>query len=207
MQRTEKLPPPFKRYQKMLGALDFAMFEDTGGTEEDILSAMSQVFSGARRFDAERLRALGCRRLRERPFFGEWYDLESGMLLKLGTYTTADGTKLHNPKLTKLDRMKIMSGAAPCPEAGAGGEFAYAFSNPPYGLHGRPSEVQSVFEEIRDLILPPMHMSEICDWTSPKLPEVSDYFEAGMEWWGVFLFSIHIPALQKLTIIAGSTSD
>jgi hypothetical protein len=207
MRPIEKLPPAFKRYRKMRGALDFAVFEDAGSTEEDVLSAMLQVFSDARDFDAERLRTLGCRRLRERPFFGEWYDLESGMLLKLGDYTTADGTELHNPKLKKLDRVNIMSGGAPVPEAGAGGEFAYAFSNPPYGLRGPPSEVQSVFEEIRDFILPPTHTGEICDWTSPKLPEVSDYFEAGMEWWGVFLFSIYIPTQQKLTIIAGSTSD
>ncbi|MDX2208858.1 MAG: hypothetical protein SFV20_00710 [Sphingopyxis sp.] len=203
----EKLPPAFKRYRKMLGALDFAVFEDAGSTEEDVLSAMSQALFDARHFDAERLRTLGCRRLRERSFFGEWYDLESGMLLKIGDYTTADGTQLHNPKLKELDRVKIMSGGAPVPEAGAGGEFAYAFSNSPYGLNGRPSEIQSVFEEVRDFILPPTHKGDICDWTSPKLPEVSDYFEAGMEWWGVFLFSIYIPAQQKLTIIAGSTSD
>ena len=207
MQRIDKLPSPFKRYQKMLGALSFAVFEDAGGTEEEILSAMSAVFADDRKFDVERLRTLGCKRLRERPFFGEWYDPETGMLLKLSTYTTADGTELRNPKLKKLDRVKIMSGGAPVPEVGAGGEFAFAFSHPPYGLQGRPSEIQSVFEEIRDFILPPAHTSEICDWTNPKLTEVSNYFEAGMEWWGVFLFSIHIPTQQKLTIIAGSTSD
>jgi hypothetical protein len=67
--------------------------------------------------------------------------------------------------------------------------------------------VQAVFEEIRDFILPPLKSSEILDWTSRELPEVSDYFVDGMEWWGAFLFSIHIPALQRLTIIAGSSTD
>ena len=38
-------------------------------------------------------------------------------------------------------------------------------------------------------------------------PAVSDYFAAGMEWWGVFLFSVYVPALQRLTIIAGSSTD
>ncbi len=207
MKRLEKLPPAFKRYQKMLGVLDFAAFEDASATTEDVLSAISQLFSGARRFDVERLRELGCRRIRERLFFGEWYDLQSGKLLKLGNYTTADGSELQNPTLKKLDGVKIMSGAAPCPDAGAGGQFAYAFSNPPYGMRGRPTEIQSVFEEVRDFILPPMHRAEICDWSSPKLPEVSAYFAAGMEWWGVFLFSIYIPAVQRLTIVAASTSD
>jgi hypothetical protein len=40
----------------MLGALNFAVFEDAGSTEEDVLSAMSQVFSDACHSDAERLR-------------------------------------------------------------------------------------------------------------------------------------------------------
>jgi hypothetical protein len=29
----------------------------------------------------------------------------------------------------------------------------------------------------------------------------------GMEWWGIFLFSIHVPAIERLTIVAGSTTD
>lgn len=207
MKRVDKLPPAFKRYRKMFGVLDFAVFDEASGTEEEMLSAVPQAMQHARSFDAERLRKLGCRRIRERVFFGDWYDLESGKLLKLGIYTTADGSVLQDPKLQKLDRVKILSGAASCPEPGAGGQFAYAFSHPPYSLKGRPSEVQAVFEEIRDFILPPQQASEICDWSSPALPEVSDYFAAGMEWWGVFLFSIHVPALQRLTIIAGSTSD
>ena len=40
-----------------------------------------------------------------------------------------------------------------------------------------------------------------------RLAEVSDYFESGLEWWGVFLFSIYVPALRRLVIIAGSATD
>lgn len=207
MKRLEQLPSAFKRYDKMFGVLDFAVFEDASGAEEEILSAIPQTLQHARTFDGEKLRTLGCRRIKERRFFGDWYDFESGMLLRIGSYKTADGSELHHPKLKKLDRVKIISGISPCPHAGAGGQFAYAFSHPPFGIKGRPSEVQAIFEEIRDFILPPLHQGEIRDWSSPQLPEVSDYFAAGMEWWGVFLFSIHIPAIQQLTIIAGSTSD
>lgn len=67
--------------------------------------------------------------------------------------------------------------------------------------------MQTVFDGIMDFMLPPAHESAICDWCGPELPEVSDYFAAGMEWWGVFLFSIHVPAIRRLTIIAGSASD
>jgi len=207
MKLVDNLPPAFKRYEKMLGVLDFAVFDEANGTEEEILSAIPQVLRHSNSFDAARLRLLGCKRIRESAFFGEWYDPDSGNLLKVGNYRAADGSELQNPTLKKLDGVKIMSGASSCPEPGAGGEFAYAFSNPPYGLQARPSEVQAVFAEVRDFILPPAHRGEICDWSNPRLSEVSDYFAAGMEWWGVFLFSIHIPAIDRLTIIAGSTTD
>ncbi|MBB5711618.1 hypothetical protein [Sphingomonas xinjiangensis] len=207
MKRVENLPPAFKRYSKMLGVLDFAVFDDAGGTEQEILTAIPHAIRHAGTFSEAKLRALGCKPIRERAFFGDWYDLESGMLLKVGSYKLADGSELHNPKLKKLDGVKFMSGAAACPEAGVGGQFAYAFSNPPYGLKGKPSEVQSVFDDIRDFILPATQQSAIRDWTSPNLPDVSDYFAPGMEWWGVFLFSVHIPEIQRLTIIAGSTTD
>ena len=204
MQRVEKLPPAFKRFHKMSGVLDFAVFEGASGTKEEILSAISQAIPNA---NVDRLSSLGSRRIKERAFFGDWYDRDSGMLLRLGSYDTADGQTLTNPKLKKLQGVKIVSGAVNIPDPGGGGQFAYAFSHPPYGLRGSPREVQSIFAEIRDFILPPGEVSEILDWSSPQLPEVSAYFANGMEWWGVFLFSIHIPASGRLTIIAGSTTD
>ena len=207
MQPLRKLPPAFKRFGKMGGVLSFAVYENVPlAGDEEILAAMSQVF-GKEHFNLEKLRSLGRRGINEDAFFGDWYDRDSGSLLKLGRYRTADGTELTNPRLRRLDRIKIQSGAAPVPEAGSGGQFAYAFSHPPYGLEGRPSEVQAVFDEIKEFILPPFQQREILDWSSPRLPEVSNYFAHGMEWWGVFLFSIHIPAIERLTIIAGSTTD
>jgi hypothetical protein len=191
----------------MRGVLDFAVFEECTGSEEEILSAIGEGLPAKRSFDADALRALGSRRIRERVFFGDWYDHETGNLIKVGGFRTASGEELENPVLKKLDRVTITSSASPAPDTRRGGQFAYAFSNAPYGLHGRPSDVQADFEEIRDYILPPAHACEIRDWSSAELGGVSDYFEAGLEWWGVFLFSIHVPALQRLTVIAGSTTD
>lgn len=207
MKRLEELPPAFEQYEKMLGVLDFAVFANSTGVEEEIISAIPQALDPSHTFDAERLRLLGCRRIRERTFFGDWYDPDSGNLLKVGNWRTADRTELENPTLKSLDGVRVVSGAAPCPEAGAEGQFAYAFSTPPYGLNARPGEVQAVFEAIRDFVLPPGRRSEIRDWSSPRLPEVSDYFSAGMEWWGVFLFSVYIPEIERLTIVAGSATD
>ncbi|PJR17072.1 hypothetical protein [Sinorhizobium meliloti] len=205
MNRIEKLPPAFERFDKMLGVLDFAVFENAGGTEEEVLSAVPQALRHFHRFDAGKLRSLGSRRITEKAFFGDWYDPDSGNLLRLGRYKTADGRQLTDPVLSSLDGVKIMSGGSSCPETG--GQFAYAFSSPPYPLDARPGEVQAVFEEIRDFILPPHRASEILDWSDMRLPEVSDYFDDGAEWWGAFLFSVHIPSMRRLTIIAGSTTD
>lgn len=207
MERLAKLPPAFKRFERIGGVLVFTVFNGAEGGEEEILEAMRLALPHGKRFEPARLRALGCRRIDERALLGDWYDRRSGRLLRLGDYRTDDGRALTNPKLVSLDRVRIVSGSAPVPDAGAGGQLAYAFSHPPYSLRARPSEVQALFDEIRDFILPPPHWSEIRDWTSPRLPEVSDYFDLGMGWWGVFLFSIHVPALRRLTIVAGSTTD
>ena len=179
MERVLVLPPAFGRFKAMGGVLDFAVFRDADGTEEDILAAVPEALYGYA-YDREKLRSLGSRRITERTFFGGCYDYERGSLL-MGdaSWTTTDG------------------------------QFAYAFLHPPYGLFPKPQpdEVQAVFEEIRNLILPPGQSREIADWSNDRLPEVSDYFEAGMEWWGVYLFSIYVPSLRRLTIIAGSSTD
>ncbi|HKD24607.1 MAG TPA: hypothetical protein VKC66_01640 [Xanthobacteraceae bacterium] len=220
MERVLPLPPAFGRFHdEMDGVLEFAVFKDADGTEEEILSAVPQALyaSWGRRaprttYDRERLRSLGSRRITERTFFGEptvdnnrWYDYERGLLLKGGTLTTADGLKLTNPPLVTLAGVKIVGSGSSIPRGP--GHFAYAFSEPPYRLNAKPDEVQAVFEKIRDFILPPTQHCEILDWSNEGLPEVSDYFNAGMEWWGVFLFSLYVPSLRRLTIIAGSDTD
>jgi hypothetical protein len=77
----------------------------------------------------------------------------------------------------------------------------------PYGPDAVPEEVQQLFTAITSFILPPGLDYQILDWSGPRLPEVSALFAAGMEWWGVFLFTVSVPALRRLTIVAGSTSD
>jgi hypothetical protein len=113
---------------------------------------------------------------------------------------------LVNPRLRQLDDL-VMAGGVEIPDPGGGGQFAYAFSWTPYGLHAKPREIQQLFDAITDFVLPPGADHEIWDWASPRLPEVSQYFEAGMDWWGVFLFTIYVPSLRRLTVIAGSTTD
>jgi hypothetical protein len=153
------------------------------------------------------LKKLKSRQISEAQFFGDWYDPTDGGLIKLGSIMTADGHNLTNPKLLSLETVKVTGSGSPGVEVGAGGQFAYAYLNPPYGLKGSPVKIQKVFDNIREAILPEGHSAIILDWTNPSLDKVSDYFRAGKEWWGIFLFSIYVPDLQKLTIIAGSATD
>jgi hypothetical protein len=207
MNRIWELPSVFSRFDKMGGVLDFALFEDTDGEEADVLSAIALLIEWNGPVDVGRLRQLGSRRIGKAVFFGDWYDNETGSLLKVGDWTTIDGRELHNPRLKKLEGVHTLSGVSAMPDMGSGGQFAYAFSSPPYTLTARPREIQAVFAEIRDFILPPGERHEISDWSAPQLPEVSRYFDAGAEYWGVFLFSIFSPALRRLIVIAGSTTD
>jgi hypothetical protein len=206
MRPVEKLPAPIRRYQEIGGALDFALFEECGGTEEEILSAVPRALGGRYAFDKETLRELGGRPIDERAFFGDHYDPESGALLRLGHHV-GGGRVLRDPRLRDLDGVRLLSSSMPLPEPGEGGGFAYAFSSPPHGLDAGPGEVQDLFDAIVRIILPDGTERTLLDWTSPRLPEASDYFEAGMEWWGVFLFTLHLPALRRLAVIAGSTTD
>jgi len=204
MQAVENLPAAFERFQKIGGVLRFATFDDAEGDENSALAAISTILPDV---DQTKLKLLGFRRIDLRVFYGDWYDADDDALLRRGVWTTEDGRELVNPKLRDLEQVTIVSGASTVPEPGTGGQFAYAFSVTPYGLQGRPSEIQELFCVIRDFILPQGLACEISDWSNPQLSEISEYFRAGMEFWGVFLFTLYVPALRRLTVIAGSSTD
>jgi hypothetical protein len=198
------LPAAFQRFREIGGVLEFAVFEGVQGDRESALDAICAVLPDA---DKNKLRALGYRCLDDSTFHGDWYDHQNRSLLRIGSYSTSDGRTLTDPPLVDLENVKITHGGGPIPEPGEGGQFAYAFSWTPYGLQARPTKIQALFDAIRDFIMPPNLEHEILDWTNPKLPEVSAFFAAGMEWWGVFLFTVHVPETGLLTVICGSTTD
>ncbi len=202
--RSIELPSVFHRFSQIGGALKFASFEVTQGDQETALAAICAAIPGA---DKDKLRILGCRRIDDALFLGDWYDTETKSLLKLGHYTMKDGQTLKDPRLRDLEGKQLSHGSGQCVEVGCGGQFAYAFSKPPYSLSASPTEVQELFDVIHEFVNPPSFEHEILDWTNPQLDEVADYFTDGMEWWGVFLFTIFVPALSRLTVISGSTTD
>ncbi|MFC4255017.1 hypothetical protein GRI97_06240 [Altererythrobacter xixiisoli] len=211
MERLTALPAAFDRYSAIGGVLDFAVFDDSDGSEAEVLEAIEQTLRPAlpedAPFDADALRQSGSRVIGGAEFLGEWFDPEAGQLLKRGTWTLAGGIELEDPLLIDLQGHSVENGSMGLPNVGEGGQFALAFTEPPYGLQAEPLEIQDLFDSIRSFILPGYAITEIRDWTSPALAEVSPYFEAGMEWWGVYLFSLYTPQSRRLTIIAGSTTD
>lgn len=132
MRAVKILPPAFQRYQEIGGALDFTVFEHSMGTMEESLSAISEATPCNNGFKLGALRRLGYRLIDERAFFGDWYDADTGKIKKLGCWQIDDGTELKDPVLENLDGLNIVSGGITSPEAGSGGEFAYAFSFPPH---------------------------------------------------------------------------
>lgn len=191
--RRVALPPSVARYHQIGGVFEFHVFRDVAGDEASLLAAITHVLPGT---DVPRLRALGWRVIDDAAFFGSWADPLTRRLTPQRTIIT---TPEQGGRITAIGW-----GSS---EAGTGGDFALAFQEPPMGLMARQYEVQRLFSDVTQFVLPIGSTSEIGDWASPQLPEVHPYFIAGMEWWGVYLFTIYLPETRQLTVILASTTD
>lgn len=211
------LPEVFSRYRQLGGVLDFAMFGECPGSDSSLREAIGttvEEIMGQGTIVRDHLEVLPWRALTRDVFLGCWADAGTGMLRRRGNYTTSRGRKLIDPWYEQLETLwragdRIASGGSDIPDPWVEGNFAYAFSQPPYGMYGgTPGEVQAVFAAVLDVILPRDRAIEIRDWGSPGLPDVCPaYFLPGTEWWGVFLFSLYDTQNRNVTVIAGSTTD
>jgi len=207
MQIVNALPKAFESFKKMGGCLDFTFFDEVENDLESQMSGISRALSSRSDFDRTKLESINHRYINENQLLGDWYDRRSGDLLSLGGFNMENGEVLRNPRLKDLNHADVRSSVSESPDVGSGGQLAYAFSQPPYRLQASSLQIQVVFDQIKDFILPAMERCEIIDWSDPKLPEVSSYFKDGSEWWGVFLFTVYIPANRKLSVILGSSTD
>ncbi|ODT50733.1 MAG: hypothetical protein ABS59_10300 [Methylobacterium sp. SCN 67-24] len=207
MHKIDELPIAFRKLREIGSVVEFGVFGDFIAPREDVGFAVRATLPQTSSFKSTKLSEIDSRSIPRSEFFGDWFDSKAGALIKVGRWRTADGEELQNPLLKNLDDIKLDSGSCTLPDPGSGGQFAFALTRPPYPLRARPSEVQKLFEEVCLFLFPPLQKAEITDWSSPKLPEVSDYFADGMEWWGVFLFTIYLPDLKRLTVIAASATD
>ena len=207
MQRRASLPAAFSRYDRLGGALEFAIFDDADDSPQAVAEAIRLALPRSATFSAERLLELGSRQINEKQFFGSYLSEDGRDLIRRGTWRTADGQQFTDATFRQLAGLQVKSGGHSPPDPGEGGNFALGFAFPVHGPRGDPLEWQQLFNAVRAVLLPPATPAEIRDWASPQLGEVSDYFAAGLEWWGVYLFSIYLPEWRQLAIVLGSTTD
>jgi hypothetical protein len=211
------LPDFFSRYHRIGGVLHFGLFADCTGTEESFHEAIAASIGesvGAGTIDRRHLVGLPWRSLSPQAFLGCWADIRTRTLRRFGEYTASHRRKLINPSYAELETLRragerITSGGTPIPDLWVGGQFAFAFADPPYGLFDTtPGEVQALFEAVLDVVVPRGRAVDIRDWGSPALADACpDYSRPGTERWGVFLFTVFDAPNKALTVIAGSSTD
>ncbi|WP_422775763.1 hypothetical protein ACOXXE_14700 [Pseudomonas mediterranea] len=96
-----------------------------------------------------------------------------------------------------------------------------AFCEPPYGTRFGDGHSQVLFREWLDLLgLEAGVEVEVLNWVDnfnlnwlasdepdPARDPWSDYFDDGLEWWGVWCLSIWNPRRRTLSVLAASTTD
>lgn len=173
------------------GVVHYSFFAEAEGNDAALEEAIVQhrahylaVKFGTGVLEPAVVPTLPRRRIDRRTFFGEFYDMDRDALLELGAGTTDDGRRHADPSYDELGRAHIKSWRRHVPDAGSGGNYAYAFAQPTYPLAIPRLEVQALFRRINALILPGGSGEIITDWSSRRLGELSEYFRAGLDYWG-----------------------
>lgn len=97
-----------------------------------------------------------------------------------------------------------------------------AFRQPPYGLHfpGGAEQARQVYGQWLDVLgLDPEQQPLVINWVGnleldcqapdmgPHLQPWSDYFDEGLEWWGVWCLTVWNPVRRTLSVLAASATD
>lgn len=87
------------------------------------------------------------------------------------------------------------------------GEFVAAFVSPPHGVSMPIVKLQALFDQLVDCLSLDDPLTVILDWASPQLAQISDYFDAGFEWWGAFLWTVEASDKSRIAVISASATD
>jgi hypothetical protein len=195
--------------------LDYSFFGGAGPDRLDRLRAIDAHLSAAENprewhLPADAIVALQSieeRKLTREAFLGEWCDPRDLMLIRRGSGEVEGLGRVSDIRYDKLGEAPFRSWGGATPNCDEPGQYAYAFSCPPYSLEGPSAKIQRLFKASTELILGRGGRIEIFDWSGGDLTRVHPTFEAGMEWWGVFLFTILNPEDHSMVVISGSTTD
>lgn len=79
-----------------------------------------------------------------------------------------------------------------------------AFYHPPHGMSLQQDEKDNLFQSINSILFGSSSKDcSIFEWTT----NWSNYFDAGNEWWGSFLWSVYSNETKILTVLAVSATD
>lgn len=82
--------------------------------------------------------------------------------------------------------------------------YADAFSDPPYLLESTWEETNTLFLALNSYLFDNFqHEHEIYAWST----DWSNYFDAGKEWWGAFLWTFYNKAKGFIVAVGASTTD
>lgn len=167
-------------------------------TSKQMSIPKSKVFQVS--VDWERAKQISGTQVDHKTFLGARYDFErSGLIVRGKGNKFLNEFFFYRDEATKeniIDSVEI--------DDGIGAGFAYAFSSPPYGMRV-PSEVLGeLFEQVNHVILGGVdNTSVIFAWPT----DWSNYFDAGHEWWGSFLWTVSKPDSHQIVMIAASSTD
>jgi hypothetical protein len=149
--------------------------------------------------DHQKAQLLKGRRIDERRFLGSRYHHERKGLIVRGELPFQSEFFLFSDPSNReniIDRASI--------DNGIGTGYAYAFSDPPYRVRLAPKATGELFAKVNTYVLGGIFRDSIIfEWPT----DWSNYFDAGHEWWGSFLYSFANPHGSNIIVIAASTTD
>ncbi|OSI17413.1 MULTISPECIES: hypothetical protein [Neisseria] len=92
----------------------------------------------------------------------------------------------------------------------------YHFCNPPYGLHGLTREEEIVLWQDFCVLVGLIKADKpiVTDWIQHQVSDrnlvthpFSNYFDDGLDWWGVWCLTVFNPKNKTLAVIVASASD
>lgn len=151
-------------------------------------------------FNEDFVKSIRGKRISQVEFLGPRYDFERQGLIVCGKESFLNEFFFYRDPATHeniLPKGKINDN-----ELGAG--FAYAFSSPPYPVQLESEELGELFEEFLSFVFNGVsEKSIIFEWPT----NWCNYFEAGDEWWGSFLWSFATPNSSQILVITASSTD
>jgi hypothetical protein len=193
-----------KEYRQFLsadGEVEIAVCENTEDRPEAHHAALAAAIGEVA---PEALAILSPQEIDETAFHGDWYDLADGQLVHDGSVNVM-GVDQQRPKFRDIPT-KIRHGSSQVPALWKPGGFAYAFSNPPYGLRLAPGEIQDLYRAVVAL-LAPVGRVRCLSWHSPELLKIAPQLTPGTEWWGVFALTTYNRVSRQVFGIAASATD